>query len=97
MKQSTASNVALALAILAWPLCYYGVLSRIGDFAPDTPRDVIGRYERISSVVLSVGLLSLFASLCLGGFGFSGAKFRSTAAIVACLGLLLLAILTLSP
>ena len=97
MKQSTASNVALALAALAWPLCYYGLLSRLGDFAPDTPRDLIERQARISSVVLSAGLLSLCVSLCLGGFSFSGAKVRSLIAIVASFGLVLIAIFALSP
>lgn len=97
MKQSAASNVALALAILAWPLCYYGVLSRLGGYAPDTPKALIERQQLISSAVLFAGLLSLYVSLCLGGFGFSGAKIRSLVAIVVCLGLPLLAVLALTP
>ncbi|KGQ19265.1 hypothetical protein LF41_2911 [Lysobacter dokdonensis DS-58] len=97
MKQATASNIALALAILAWPLCSYGFFSLLVDFVPDTPRDVIEPHQLASYVALLAGLLSLLASLCLCAFGFSGAKVRSLIAIAVCLGLILLAVLTLVP
>ncbi|MUV14622.1 hypothetical protein [Noviluteimonas gilva] len=92
MKQTTASNVALALALLAWPFCFYGALSQLGDFAPDTPRDVIDRHKLVSSIVLSTGLFSLFVSLVLSGFGFSGARYRAVTAIAVCFGLLLVVV-----
>ena len=84
MKQSTASNLALVLALLAWPLCYYGVLSQLGDFVPATPRHVIDQHRAVSASVLALGVAALATALVLAGFAFSGARVRSGAAIAVC-------------
>ncbi len=97
MKQSTASNIALVLAILAWPLCFYGLLSQLGDYAPDTPSHIIEGNRLKSFIALTVGLLSFLSSLWLSGFAFPGAKLRSATAAIICLGLLSLAIISMRP
>ncbi len=97
MKQSTASNIALILAVLAWPLCFYGLLSQLGDYAPGTPSHIIESSRLKSFVALTAGLLSFLSSLWLSGFAFSGAKLRSAAATIASLGLLFTAIIDMRP
>lgn len=85
MKQGTASNLAIALAVVGWPLACIGALSQLGDYAPGVPRAVIEAHRHRSMAVLIAGLLCLLASLWLSGYGFSGARARSVIAIVACL------------
>ena len=97
MKQSSASNVAIALAILAGPLCYYGFMSGLAHFVHGTPREVIERHHAISALILGAGLLSLAASLWLSGFAFSGAKIRSLIASLTAAGLLFTAIFSSWP
>ncbi len=87
MKQSSASNLAIALAMLAWPLTYYGVMSQLGDYQPDTSHEVIEANRRISVAVLSVGFLCFIGSLWLSGYSFIGAKVRSSIAAIGCTGL----------
>lgn len=88
MRQTSASNLALLLAVLAWPLIYYGIMSQLGDYRPGTPTEVILANQRISVAVLSVGFLSFLGSLWLSGYGFIGAKVRSTLAALICTGLI---------
>lgn len=86
MRQTSVSNLALALAVMAWPLIYYGFMSQLGDYHPDTPREVVLANRRISVSVLSVGLLSFLGSLWLSGYSFTGAKVRSVLAALICVG-----------
>lgn len=86
MKHGTAANTALSLAILAWPLAYYGVMSQLGDPAPTVPRSEIEAARQQSHMVLLVGILCLFGSLWLSGYGFPGARVR--ALVSAALGVL---------
>jgi hypothetical protein len=85
MRQTTASNLAIALVVLAWPLTYLGAMSQLGDFAADTPRAVIEAAHLRSVLILSTGLLFFFCSLWLSGYSFKGAKVRSLIAATACL------------
>ena len=85
MKQTSASNLAIALALLAWPLTFYGAMSQIGDYASGTPRAIIVANHLRSVLVLSTGLLFFFGSLWLSGYSFSGAKKRSVVAAMVCL------------
>ncbi|WDS35243.1 hypothetical protein [Pseudoxanthomonas sp.] len=95
MKRSTASNVAIALAVFSWPLVCYGAMSQLGDYAPSTPNEVIVASRHRSFSILVVGLLCWVSSIWLSGYGFSGAKVRSSIAFAGCLSLPLVAIVGL--
>ncbi|MDR6841505.1 hypothetical protein [Pseudoxanthomonas sacheonensis] len=95
MRQTTASNLALALVVLAWPLAYFGVMSQLGDYAPSTPRAVIEANSHRSTIILLAGLLCLFSSLWLSGYSFAGAKIRSVVAAIACVAPMAIVILAL--
>ena len=86
MKQGTASNLAIALAVVAWPLACGGALSQLGDYAPGVSQAVIEADRHRSMAVLMTGLLCLLVSLWLSGYSFSGARIRSLIATVACMG-----------
>ncbi|MBN8726280.1 MAG: hypothetical protein J0H15_01065 [Xanthomonadales bacterium] len=88
MRQTTASNLALLLAVLAWPLIYYVLMSQLGDYRPGTPSEVILANRRVSVAVLSAGFLSFLGALWLSGYSFTGAKMRSTLAALVCVGLI---------
>ena len=88
MRQSSAANVALILAVLAWPLTYYGVMSQLGDYHPDIPREFIATNRRVSVGILLTGLLCLLGSLWLSGYSFTCAKSRSIVAALICTGLI---------
>jgi hypothetical protein len=94
MKQSSAANIAIIFAVLAWPLSFYGVLSQLGDYSPDTPYEVMNANRFISNVVLCVGVLCVPASFWLSGFSYTGAKFRSIIAAVTCACLIAVSVLT---
>lgn len=95
MRQTSASNLALLLAVLAWPLTYYGIMSQLGDYRPGTPLEVILANQRMSVAVLSVGFLSLMASLWLSGYSFTGARMRSISAALISTGLITFGIIGL--
>jgi hypothetical protein len=92
MRQSTASNLAIVLAALAWPLAFYGAMSQLGDYAPSTPREIIETNQHRSTSILAVGLLCWVGSIWLSGYSFTAAKIRAVIASVACLVLLVVAI-----
>lgn len=87
MRQSTASNLAIVLAILAWPLVIYGVMSQLGDYHPSVPQEIITANQRTSIAILSAGFLCFMGALWLAGYGFTGARIRSLFAAACCLGL----------
>ena len=87
MKQPTSANLALIAAVLAWPLIWFGVLSQLGDYAPNTPREVMASNQRTSMTALVVGLVLLLGSLWLSGYSFANAKVRSVSAALLCLSL----------
>ncbi len=84
MKPANASNVALALAVVAWPLAYYGVLSQMGDYGPYVPRAEIVANSHRSIVVLVAGVLCFCSALWLSGFAHFGAPRRAILAIFIC-------------
>jgi hypothetical protein len=97
MRQSVASNFAVLLAVLSWPLACYGVMSQLGDYAPSTPREILAANHHRSVAVLVAGLLCFSSSLWLSGYSFSAAKVRSVVAAVLCLALLSVAIVGMWP
>ena len=97
MKPSTASNLAIFLAILAWPLIIYGLMSQLGDYHPSTDREIIAANRRISVAILSAGLLCNLVALWLSGFSFTDAKNRSLIAATFCAALILLGVISLWP
>ena len=95
MKQSAASNLAIAFALLAWPLVIFGILSQLGDYPSSTAHQVIIANHRISIAVLSAGFLSYIGALWLSGFSFTGAKIRSLVAAACCAALILFGVISL--
>lgn len=87
MRQSVASNLAVGLALLAWPLIVYGFMSQLGDYHPSTPSEVIAANRRTSVGVLLTGFLCFLGALWLSGFSFTGAKVRSLLAATCCTAL----------
>lgn len=95
MKQATASNWAIGLVMLSWPLIYYGFVSQLGDYSPSTPQQVMDSNHLRSGLVLFVGLLCFIGSLWLAGFAFSGAKLRSSVVAVASLASLMVLVVAM--
>lgn len=76
MKQTSASDISIGMAALAWLLVVSGFYSQLG------------KYNRIAVVViLSTGLLCWASALWLSGYGFMGAKLRSSFAATLCVAL----------
>jgi hypothetical protein len=95
MKQPVASNCALLLAILSWPLIIYGLMSQLGDYHPSVSREVITANRRLSVSILSAGFLCFLAFMWLAGYSYTGARVRALLAAACCTGLLVLGIFTL--
>ncbi len=95
MRQSVASNIAVGLALLAWPLIIYGLMSQLGDYHPSTPSEVIAANRRASVAVLSTGFLCFLGALWLSGFSFTGAKVRSLLAAACCTALITFGLISL--
>jgi hypothetical protein len=95
MKQSVASNLAVGLALLAWPLLIYGLMSQLGDPQPGTSSEVTAANRRLSVAVLSVGFLCFLGALWLSGFSFTGAKVRSLLAAACCTALITFGVISL--
>jgi ABC-type Fe3+-siderophore transport system permease subunit len=77
MKQSSAANLALLLAIVGWLLAFYGVASQLGDPAPWVSREQMQAHHRLSHTILSFGVLGVLSALWLSGYSFSTAKIRA--------------------
>ena len=82
MKPGHAANIAIVLAVAAWPLMAYGLLSQLGDPAPWVPRADIARQHQIANLVFVLGFGSFAVSLWLSGYAFSAARKRSLAALL---------------
>lgn len=95
MRQSVASNLAIALAMLAWPLIIYGLMSQLGDYRPSTPSEIIVASRRTSVAVLSAGFLCFLGALWLSGFSFTGAKTRALLAAACCTALIAFGVVSL--
>lgn len=83
MKQTSASNVSIGMAALAWLLVVSGFYSQLG------------KYNRIAAAVaISTGLLCWASALWLSGYGFMGAKLRSSFATTLCVALCIWSLMT---
>ena len=81
MRATQPANLALAIAVLAWPLLVYGALSQLGDPAPSTSAAALRHIWQISMLCLAAGLISLIAALWLSGFSYAAAPRRSIAVV----------------
>ena len=95
MRHSVASNLAIVLAVLAWPLIIYGLLSQLGDYHPSIAREIIVANRRISVTVLSVGFICYLGALWLSGYSYTGAKIRSLIAATCCIALISFGVVSL--
>ena len=95
MRQSVSSNLAVGLALLAWPLIIYGLMSQLGDYHPSMPSEVIAANRRTSVAVLSAGFLCFLGALWLSGYSFTGAKARSLFAAAFCTALIAFGVISL--
>ena len=86
MKKTTAANIALALAPVAWLMILSGGLMQMGDPHPDISKEAIRAARLVPQVVLIAGLAALFASIGLTIFGRAGARKRCTVALGLGLG-----------
>jgi hypothetical protein len=91
MKPSTAANLAVVLAVLAWPLTWHGTVRQLRDYARSTPPEVVEANQHLGVAILALGLLCLLASLWLSGHAFAGARIRSTLAATASVALVAIA------
>lgn len=76
MRNATA-NIALALVPTGWMLAVYGALSALGDYAPDTPMNVVIANNNRSYASLAAGAACLAGALWLAGRSFDGARKRA--------------------
>ena len=89
MRNNVAATVALVLAMIAWPAMAWGALSLLGDYARDTPQEIIRANTLRSHVAVAIGSLASFAAIWLSGYTWSTAKKRATVSL-ALVGLPLL-------
>jgi hypothetical protein len=81
MNSSRAAWVAIALAVLGWPLLFYGVLAQMGDPDPSTPPEQIQRFHLLCTVAIATGSCMVAGALWLSGDAFSGARAVASAAL----------------
>ncbi|TCV91101.1 hypothetical protein EC912_1143 [Luteibacter rhizovicinus] len=86
MNSNRLANLALFLVTIGWLFAIYGVMSQVGDPAPDTPIAQIVATRHRSVAVLVVGVICLLSSLWLSGRVFPEAKVRSILSTVAVVG-----------
>jgi hypothetical protein len=84
MRTSRAANLAIVLAVLAWPLLVYAVLSQLADPMPSLSHAELEALRHRSILVLSCGVLAIVASLWLSGFAYQSARVRSIVAVGLC-------------
>ncbi len=82
MTSSRFADLALVLVAAGWLLCFYGVMSQLGDPSPTTPSSVIEAHRHTSIAILLVGVLCLVSSLWLSGRSYVEAMKRSLMAAV---------------
>jgi hypothetical protein len=92
MKQSIAPNLAVALALLAWPLSYYGFTLLGADYARGTPTEYIYSAQHRATLIFAAGLLCLFGGLWFSGRSLALAKARSLSALCICLAFFVVAV-----
>jgi len=88
-------NLALILAPLGWLLAAFGTMSLVGDYHPDTAREVIIANQNRSYAALSVGIVFLVTALWLSGYTFHSAKKRALIVVLAVVLPLLVALAAL--
>lgn len=77
MTSSRVANLAIALAVSAWPLLIFGTFSQLGDPAPwVTHADLVARHH-LAVAALGLGLVFLTTALWLSGYVFANAPKRS--------------------
>lgn len=81
MRTARLANLAIVLALVGWPLMYYGAMSQFGDPSPSVPRADIVRQHQISMALMVLGIVCVHASLWFSGRSYSEAKKRSLLAV----------------
>jgi len=81
MRIARLANLAIVLALVGWPLMYYGAMSQLGDPSPRVPRADVVRQQQISMALMFLGIVCLHASLWFSGRSYPEAKKRSLLAV----------------
>jgi hypothetical protein len=78
------ANLAVLLGILWFPLCYYGVLSQLGDPAPYVSQSDLSAARAVSVGALTAGCALFVGALFLSGYVFVAARWRAVLAFLLC-------------
>jgi hypothetical protein len=84
INSSRAAWVGMALAVLGWPLVFYGVFAQMGDPYPSTSPEQVQRLHFLCTVAIASGSCMVAAALWLSGYAFSGTQVIASAVLAAC-------------
>jgi hypothetical protein len=77
MKKTTATNIAMGLAVIGWAMSCLGLFAHLGDPDPRVPHEIIDAENHFYWAIFFAGTISLVGAAWLAGFGYSEAKIRS--------------------
>ena len=84
MKPSQAANLALVLAVCAWPIIFFACRSMLGDSGMTLSPEANDALHRNLLLHFAFGCGLVFLSLSLAGYSFTAAKVRASLAFLAC-------------
>lgn len=93
MPPKTAANIAITITLLGWFLCFYGVVSQLGDPAPTVTAEQIKHMHWLGDLFIAAGFLCFAPALWLAGYSFSLTPKRSIVVVIAVLIPIILAMI----
>lgn len=85
MTPKTAANIALSITLFGGFLCFYGVVSQLGDPAPTVTNEQIKHMHWLGDLFIAAGFLCFAPALWLAGYSFRLAPKRSILVVIAVL------------
>jgi hypothetical protein len=83
MRKTTATNIAMGLAVTGWALSLLGLFAHLGDPDPKVPHAVMDAENHFYWAIFFAGTILVVGAAWLAGFGYPEARIRSlvTAAV----------------
>jgi len=84
VKPSYAANLAIVLAVSAWPIIFFACVSMLGDSGMRLSPEANDALHRNLLLRFAFGCGLVFFSLSLAGYSFAAAKVRASLAFLVC-------------